>query len=516
MLRFDALQAPPGDGETLIEPALPGWSALVEDSIRLRAVQNITLAGVPVETAREEARSRRLGLDPDARVIACGHQPEFVHAGVWAKHVVVHHAARELGAVGIDLVVDHDAPASFALQVPVGGDDLLSTRETAFGPTLAGLAYEGRPPLAAEVLDAIRAELTAVMGERFEGSVMPAYLDGLAAQTPATDAVDQHMAARADIDRSLTADLREARVSQVFGGPFLAHLLLDADRFRAAYNESLAEYRQEHRVRGADRPLPDLGRDAGRTETALWIYQPRQKRRRLWIERRAAGIELFADDQHVGTAGADDLIREPDAALAGVHPWVIRPRALTLTLWSRLLICDLFVHGIGGAKYDRITDGILRRFHGVDPPPYTCVSATLRLPLPRQPSTPIDLSEARRRVRDWSYNPDRYIPDPPSDLLAERSRLIRESDRLRQTRAPQNQRRQAFLGIRRANARLADGHPDVGQRLAAQLGRIRREVESNRIADRREYFYALQSRDRLAMLGRRLISPGIRPAPDVV
>ena len=51
MLRFDALQTPPGDGETLIEPALPGWPALVEDSIRLQAAQNVTLAGVPYDGA---------------------------------------------------------------------------------------------------------------------------------------------------------------------------------------------------------------------------------------------------------------------------------------------------------------------------------------------------------------------------------------------------------------------------------------------------------------------------------
>ena len=65
-------------------------------------------------------------------------------------------------------------------------------------------------------------------------------------------------------------------------------------------------------------------------------------------------------------------------------------------------------------------------------------------------------------------------------------------------------RREVFLGIRQANARLADGHRGVGQRLAVRLTQLRREVDSNRIADGREYFYAFQPRHRLAGLAARL------------
>jgi len=422
-----------------------------------------------------------------------------------------------LAAEGVDLVVDHDAPNAFSLQTPAIADDhLLTTREIPFGQAAPGSVYEGRPALDREAVDAVRGELTDALGERFEASVMPAYLDGLTARADATDAVDQHLAGRAAIDAALAADLREFRVSRIFGGHFVADLLLEADRFRAAYNDSLADYRQNEHVRSPNRPLPDLGRDGQRIEAPLWVYRPRRRRRRLWIERRAERIDICADASAIGTIGADDLTRDPDAALAELLPWVIRPRALTLTLWARLLVCDLFVHGIGGAKYDRITDGIFRRYYRVDPPPYTCVSATLRLPLPRQPSRPADLHAARHRVRDWRYNPHRYMPDPPADLLAERSGLIRESDRLRAARGPRVQRRATFLAIRRINARLTDGHPDIGRNLAARLARAQRELESNRIADGREYFYALQPRDRLAALAGRLTSPATRPVGGVV
>ena len=46
----------------------------------------------------------------------------------------------------------------------------------------------------------------------------------------------------------------------------------------------------------------------------------------------------------------------------------LRTRALTTTLFSRFLLGDLFIHGIGGAKYDELGDEIARRFFGIEPP----------------------------------------------------------------------------------------------------------------------------------------------------
>ena len=42
----------------------------------------------------------------------------------------------------------------------------------------------------------------------------------------------------------------------------------------------------------------------------------------------------------------------------------IRSRALITTLWARLVLGDLFLHGIGGAKYDQVTDLLIERFSG--------------------------------------------------------------------------------------------------------------------------------------------------------
>lgn len=505
MLRFRHLQTPPDDGGILLEPPLEHWRALLEQNARLLSKIGGTLAGMAISEARQQVRSQLLGGAGHVRIIAAGHQPEFVHPGVWAKHVAVRAFAGAAGTAGIDFVVDNDAPRSADLRVPAPGDDeLLAVREIPFTTAPAGAAYEGRAPLTAARIAQIRQELAVALKQQLNNWLVPAYLDGLAEWVGPGDAVDQHLAGRLRIDRELGADLPEHRVSAVVGGPFVADLLLNADRFAAAYNESLRAYRKEQEIRSPDRPLPDLGRASGRTETALWVYQPLQRRRRLWIEPKGDAIRCYAEESAIGDLSTADLTRDFATAAECLRPWVIRPRALTLTLWARLLACDLFVHGIGGAKYDRITDGIFRRYYGCEPPAYVCVSATLRSPWPMLHATIEDLLAARRRVRDWRFNPQRYCPDLPSSILREREQLIQRSGELRQAQGPRSERREVFNAIRAVNARLVESHPDVARALADRRDLLARQVESNRIAAGREYFYALQPRERLDMLADRV------------
>jgi hypothetical protein len=89
----------------------------------------------------------------------------------------------------------------------------------------------------------------------------------------------------------------------------------------------------------------------------------------------------------------------------------IRSRALVTTLWARLALSDLFLHGIGGAKYDRVTDRLIETFFGLAPPAIMVLSATLYLPVPRPASPEAELRALRRQLRDLNYHPEEYLRD---------------------------------------------------------------------------------------------------------
>src|SRR5262249_2104913 len=155
------------------------------------------------------------------------------------------------------------------------------------------------------------------------------------------------------------------RVSRISAGGaallwrrFVAHVLLNARAFAAAYNASLESYRAPRRIRGTRHPIPDLQRDADSCELPFWIIPNGGPRQRLVVrEQRPDKIELFAGLRPLASLDASALRRAPESGPdPGAPHGCLRPRALALTLFVRLFASDLFIHGLGGAKYDQITD----------------------------------------------------------------------------------------------------------------------------------------------------------------
>jgi hypothetical protein len=49
-------------------------------------------------------------------------------------------------------------------------------------------------------------------------------------------------------------------------------------------------------------------------------------------------------------------------------------------MFIRLLLADQFVHGIGGARYDQVTDKLIARHFGLAPPRFAVTTATMYFP----------------------------------------------------------------------------------------------------------------------------------------
>ena len=104
----------------------------------------------------------------------------------------------------------------------------------------------------------------------------------------------------------------------------------------------------------------------------------------------------------------------------------IRPRALLTTMFARLLLGDLFFHGIGGAKYDQLTDAIVQEFFGFRPPAFAVLTATWKLPVAAPENADGQLREVKRLLRDLQFNPQRYVAldERTQPLIAEKQRWI--------------------------------------------------------------------------------------------
>jgi hypothetical protein len=177
----------------------------------------------------------------------------------------------------------------------------------------------------------------------------------------------------------------------------------------------------------------------------------------------------------------------------------LRTRALTTTLFARVCLADLFLHGIGGAKYDEMTDRLCERLFGLKAPDFLTVSATLHLPLGGPfGTTESELRDINHKIRDLTYNPDRHLGDfsEATTLIKEKAELLtaantlRESKQLRGRLNPAQHRRLAEI-----RAKLQSYTGTVRARYETARAKIQSQLAANSLIRNREYAFVLYPED---------------------
>ena len=301
---------------------------------------------------------------------------------------------------------------------------------------------------------------------------------------------------------------QEVPVSAIAGtsvfGAFVGDMIGRVDEMQSCYNGALGDYRCAHGLRGASQPLPDLsGPDKadGAWELPFWVVRRNQPRMTLFVryERvRAVLSDGKNDIVAVRRDSLEDSTRSCKAVPGALRELgvLLRPKAVALTAFVRLFVADYFIHGIGGARYDQVTDGFIRSFYGVAPPAFACASATMRLSLGRQPSpaeVAAKLRQLGQRERHLRYNPQRYVTasGEMAELCEQRRLAIDLSDHLRATGGSSAERRVVFETIRKLNSQLVAEASSAAENLVRERKLTLAQQAQSGIAHAREYYFGL-------------------------
>jgi hypothetical protein len=522
------LRAPATDGGLLAEPPLvTAAQEAVANAARLSAwdydVQGRPASWLRSQTRREivdlargflgrhgfdvgtDGPGSSVGVDPI--LIVTGHQPELFHPGVWVKNFAASALGRSCGGLALNLIVDNDIPKSASIRVPRVQGGRIGAVEVDFDRWQGEIPYEDW-----KVLDE---SMFATFGDRARQALAGAVADPLLddywprvlRRRGETETVGLRFAlARREVEESwgvsnLELPLGEVCQSQGFLW-FASHLIAQLPRYQEVHNTCLAEYRAAHRIRSRHHPVAALAREDDWLEAPFWVWRARQPRRRALLARqRARVVELRIDGETEvlielpltpDGAGCCAVERLRDLPARSVR---LRTRALTTTMFARFLLGDLFIHGIGGAKYDELGNEIARRFFDFEPPGFLTLSLTLWPGLPVAPTTPADLAEVDRRLRDLIFNPDRYLDEPS----LEESRILIEAKREAIGRPATSRRERIARGkaIRRYNEALQPWVETLRAELVRQKARLVADLRANRIARNREFASVLHSTPRL-------------------
>jgi hypothetical protein len=488
--RYSEWKAPAEDGQILI---WPDPAELLRDTQRnhdrLSQANEVLVQGVPLNELRRRQREWIGHRNDDELLVATGHQTELSHPGVWVKDALINSIAAKLNGQAYHVAVDTDAPKHLHLRWP--GESVPITDD----PALLTAAWSGAVDAPSPAhLAKIESDLSHASKSWNFQPMLPevlASLRRLSLETPNISTAVTN--ATHELDWSLGLRHHALVASPIWmSEPFLVyvhHVMARADEYATKYNQALAEYRKRTGTRTPSRPMPDLFCSGEACEMPFWLddlatgkrIRPSVFRRdNEWLIELVSGAEFRFDPNAPGWEAADELKK-----------WFVAnnvrlaPRALPLTMFLRLALVDQFVHGIGGGRYDQVTDRLIELHFGLEPPRFAVTTATLVFPQAVGQSRvclPCVLEEGHRLKHS---------------LLGERKKQLVGAIASAPRRSPE--RAQLFNTMHRELREIAKTSPV----LASWSNRVeetrKRELEEDVLFDR-ELFYAIQPRERLESL----------------
>ncbi len=504
--RFRPYRAPSEHRGILVDPALslerPQISTRFAPLAR-RARSELHRAAVQYTESYRCVANRHKQISDDTYFLLGGHQPELFHPGVWFKNFALSRLGQEPHVLPINLIIDHDICRAPTIRVP-----------TEFMPNTwqaTSIAFDGVQPAVPWEQRGIAdphtfAEFAHHVKQATEATTLYPLVEQLWPHVSVAAQATQNLGwslarGRHVLEAKLGLETLEVPMSQVCDSSCFLQFILELSeqlpRLQMIYNEALQEYRTDHHIRSRSHPVPALESVEDWHEAPFWVYRSdAPQRRQLFIRRMTGGFEFSnRADWSLRIKTTPDLANAAQDLLNQLQQMkiCIRPRALMTTMYARLVLSDLFIHGIGGGKYDQLTDLIMERFFSVPPPTYCVISATVKLP--DAPS--IQMAQARtqaytRQLRQLDYQPER---------LAEAShlpeRLVQEKQRLLYERPENGSRRAWHQRLTQVNQRMSAALEPVRRRLLDESLRAEQDLRQARLRGSREWSFCVYPLDYL-------------------
>lgn len=526
-----AIIVPRRHGEVLIEPPAAELAEFLT-SARANTIRSGSRTPASIDILANLARRELMDAmirfagetgfsppPPDAAVrpwVVTGHQVELYHPGVWSKVILTDALAKQSHALAIDLLVDHDTVDHLGCAVPRWIGPELEKQMATWAEASA---------LPAEFLSSPQGEeKTRWLSDLQQFPLVQT--DSLREFTDQwQEDSDAHYVSwmsrsRRTFELSFGMDVQHVPCSYICSGlawhSFVLLWLRQSHDWCKRYNTALDQYRLKQDITNPGRPMPNLALTEKEMELPFWIYADHQPRQRLTLQNNN-GLHVISGNHRIDVTDLlnGDLLSAAKQLRQRLESVAlrVRPRALTLTMFVRLLLSDLFIHGIGGALYDQMTDQIMDQLFGVRPA-YACVSAGWLLPIAGHiDQSHADISQLKWRQHHLRSNPEQLVPKTSlpgqaMELAKQRQCLITSinqsliADRREHRRRGAHwlQRRADFRQLHEINARLLTlFEPHVNQ-IASQMSSAELTQKNLSVASWREYFIALHPRASLQQL----------------
>jgi len=467
----------PQNKQIFFSPSADKMGSLLEENKKIFSQYSFTILNQPFREVRENCRKEVIQralkfskkFDPDIEekinpayqyIIQTGHQPVFFHPGIWIKNIFLNELLKSPlleKSLGLNIILDNDICKDLNLSLPaLSSNGNLIVEEISFlSSTLtSNLPFEEYPCPSLELitkftrdvihgLKPLESENKDILNNFKNFARCLENSSHFCSQNYKESNLGEFLSlARRFYEQETEPAYLEIPFSQICDSDeflsFFLEIIKNIKSFSEIYNKKLDEYRKLFKIRNRAHPSPNLMIKENFIEVPFWIWREGDQRGKIFILNEEEKNYLYNDSY-----GKIFLIEEDGfkslfslKTLLKERGLKIRPKALLLTLYNRLFISDLFIHGLGGAKYDLVTDEIIREFLKVEPPHFLVASCTLYLNFKSSPSaSDFKISTLKKEIRDLEFNPQRYIDELPltkkeknqiGELVEKKTELIKK------------------------------------------------------------------------------------------
>ena len=496
-----ALKVPENNGEFFCSHDLPEIPPLLKSNQELIDSYSFKIAEVNYNEFRKIAKKEILNSLTDRNeelfplpYIVTGHQPGLCHPGIWIKNFLVDKLARENKGTAFDIIIDSDCSNEIGCSILTWNETIKRRKEILMKlnshQPFECCSVPGSDQFR-DFYQKIKAGLQSSPVNTLIKYAEIFFQKGESALASSKNLVEFLVKTKKRYEASVNLQYFDVMLSRVCKTRsfllFVLHIVQNIKRFHDIYNQLLEEYRISHKLRYKANPFPDLKKDADKFEIPFWCIND-NKRKPVWVIHEGSCISIYVEDICLFRYKKGDF----DHAIKIIDEGEInlRPKAVLLTLFFRLFFADIFIHGISGAKYDEITDGIMEKYYEIKPPHYIATSLTLFPDLPIDRIQINDVEKLKTIIRNIKLKPEIFEDKVEGEVAKGKfNKLTEEKKKLFRQKPSKKEKKDHYRKLKTVTEELSSFLDHYCSEVIDQLRILEEKEHENRTACFREFPY---------------------------
>lgn len=505
------ISIPRENGFIFVNPELSEWNKiLAENELASKEIQNRQLFCSELINIARNYTQNVLGLiSPDINcknIIATGHQPIWYHCGIWSKDVVAQKFARAVKGTALHIVLDHDICDTSMTLPEKNSDGNLSFKKIEIEPYSIQMAIPNEYRTIPK-----KETINTFLEQVFNVNCNPIYKEVWLSDKLLKNSVLVSLSTESDlitylqslINTTLGLDILYLPVSRLCDSNsflcFICTVIFNAENFAACYNQGINSLCKTNvQKRGKSIKYLAINKDPGLVELPFWLVSAAGLRSSLWVTTKqnnyteiGTNLKVFGKIDSSSLEGKIAQLQN----LLDCSNLRLRPKAVTLTLFARLFLADIFVHGVGATSYEPVTDYILEHFYSLSSLRYGIATSTMPLFLPKEKSFLRNhISSLKNKLHEIKSNPEKYINKSTLNTEHITTLLQMKREKITQSQdhySPAEIRKSAWDSISQINMELCSYAKNIIAEHESLLSKAEGEVISNNVSGYREYFFGL-------------------------